>query len=127
MKSGELKKVLEYLGDDFELDLGIEPTLNFEDALKFLFSSKIKTDDEFAFLLWGSITNVDWYRKDSDIDESFSFRVAGAILAEIHGNIPESYGDMRYMYYYCSSDAGVVDEGIEDALNQLGWYVRKYE
>ena len=79
-----------------------------------LFGGKIKGDDTFCHNLWSSLANVTWVNKKEKSYYEFSFRYAGAIVADIRG-------EGSYMDWYNQSTSGIVDKGIERGLNELGW------
>jgi len=66
--------------------------------------------------LWGSLSNVEWYRKDKNkLSVGYSFRAAGGLIADIIGK------QSSYLDWYCSGDAGVVDTGIGEIFDEEGW------
>ena len=87
---------------------------DFEADLTAALGEKMKADDAFCSLVWGALSNVDWYHPGDKTEYSCSFRYAGGVVAEISGR-----GD--YMTYYCSSPDGVVPEEIAHAMKKHGW------
>ena len=79
-----------------------------------LFGDKIKRDNTFCHNLWSSLTNVIWVNKKENSYYDFSFRYAGAVVADIRGG-------GSYMDWYNQSTSGKVDKDIERGLNELGW------
>lgn len=74
----------------------------------------MRHDRQVAELVWGAMANVLWVHASGALAQ-FSFREAGAEIAEIVGD----GGD--YMDWYCSSPNGVVPAFIGDALASDGW------
>ena len=85
----------------------------FEKDLIAVLGPRIK-DDEIATQLWSALANVDWYNPRTKEEASYSFRSAGAMIAELRGE-----GD--YMDWYCCGPHGVVSDYIARVLRKNGW------
>lgn len=90
---------------------------DFIDDLEQAFGERIKSDDQFAKLVWGALANVDWQHKDGT-QFSITFRNAGDLIADIQGDDDE----MAYMKWYCSSPNGVVPFDIAKSMAELNWF-----
>ncbi|MDR0411434.1 MAG: hypothetical protein LBH75_05630 [Treponema sp.] len=64
--------------------------------------------------MWSALANIEWEDTHGNI-ASFSFRVAGDIVADIRDD------GTIYMDWYCCADDGVVDPVIEKAMAGRGW------
>jgi hypothetical protein len=91
------------------------PVRAFDEALERLFGERLRGErtSGFAERLYGSLTNMKWRRGEGE-PVSFTFRGAGALIAEM-------IGDGDYMDWYCSAPEGVVDEEVRVALDGEGW------
>jgi hypothetical protein len=88
----------------------------FENTLTRLFQNKLRTEPEFGTELWSALANVDWYNTKGEVMEAvgYSFRAAGAVIAEIIGE-----GD--YLDWYCSGDYAQVSDFIQRSMKKEGW------
>lgn len=77
-----------------------------------LFKERV-ADLEFAFVLYGSVTNCEW-QKDGH-GYCYSFRQAGAEIAALRDQ-GESYA-----HFYCSSQEGVVHPEVKALFATLGY------
>lgn len=71
-------------------------------------------DDEVAKNLWSSLANVDWYHPESNEKAGYSFRAAGALIAELRG-------EGGYMDWYCCGPYATVSDHIARVLKKRGW------
>lgn len=86
---------------------------DFEQDLAELLGDRLRADLDFAYLVYGSLGNVEWQHKEATY--GCTFRSAGDLIAKIRDQ-GESYLD-----FYCSSPEGVVDEEAAAALATRGW------
>ena len=86
-----------------------------EATLTGVFGERIKTDDKFCTELWSALANVEWIRLEDGEIESYSFRAAGGLIAEIRGS-------GSYMDWYCCGPYAVVSEEIWRTLRKAGWH-----
>jgi hypothetical protein len=85
-----------------------------EQTFRKIFAEKIRTDEEFCKELWSALANVEWYHPDTNTRDSYSFRAAGGLIAEIRES-----GD--YMDWYCSGPYSTVSEFIRRSMKKEGW------
>jgi hypothetical protein len=85
----------------------------FEAAVHRALGERIKADEWMARAMWSALANIDWRHEDG-VAPGFTFRGAGAFIAEIRGS-----GD--YVDWYCSGPDGTVTEEIEKAMLAEGW------
>lgn len=86
----------------------------FQQAIINTLGDELKESDELCTELWSALANVDWYHPESGEEASYSFRAAGALIANIIGR-----GD--YMDWYCSGPYAVVSSKIAHSLRKEGW------
>jgi hypothetical protein len=98
-----------------------EGNLLFEQALERLFGDALRADEQLCARLWGSMVNVQWLHADGAA-AGFSFREAGAVIAEIRGE-----GKDAYMHWYMSGEDGKVHSEIGRALEAEGWIWAQHE
>lgn len=79
-----------------------------------LFGERIRHDDSFCTQMWSALANVSWYFRGEKESHAFSFRSAGALIAEIRG-----HGD--YMDWYCSGPIANVCDEIAKGMAVEGW------
>jgi hypothetical protein len=101
---------------DLSSDVGARDEFEvFETVLRTL-SERVRTDDAFAYELYGALCNVRWRRRDVDSEPvSMSWRYAGSVVAHL------ACKGGCYLDYYCSGNEGAVSPRIRDALRPLGW------
>lgn len=85
----------------------------FAEALRVGLGDKIK-DDDVAKLLWSALANVEWYHIESHAEVGYSFRAAGALIADLRGE-----GD--YLDWYCCAPDRQVSVLISHTLRKQGW------
>lgn len=95
--------------------------MDLDDAIRSI--DRIKTDESFARRVYGSITNTKWSHPEYGDDFGYTFRGAGALIAEMRGNT-DTYG---YMEFYCSSPEGVIDPEFAEIMRAHGWEGRQYD
>lgn len=95
------------------------PVKTHEDALKETveqaLGERIRSDDEFASLVWGSFANVGWIHPQHG-RVGLTWRQAAGMIAEIRGG-----GGADYMSWYDSANPGVVNNEVREALVVEGW------
>jgi len=89
---------------------------DFEQMLDKLFGGYLRgfSDDSYCHDLWSALTNIDWYNFKTHQHISYSFRAAGAVVADISGK-----GD--YLTWYCNSPYGTVSEYISLMMKKEDW------
>ena len=87
---------------------------SFEDDLIATQADRVRDDEGYARRLWSSLANVDWWHPETNSEGGYSFRAAGAVIAEMRGE-----GD--YMDWYCCGPYAVVDDEVRRRLRKLGW------
>lgn len=88
----------------------------FESDLEDLLGDTVRSSQEKAEELWGSLANVDWSNPNFQQPYLlYSFRAAGGLVAQIYGR------NTMYMDWYCSSEAGFVREWVAEAMKERGW------
>lgn len=76
--------------------------------------SKMRASKSYCKKFYAAMCNTDLYKVGSTGEYGYSWRSAGALIADILGE-----GD--YLNWYCSGNEGFVDDEIADDLNAIGW------
>ena len=76
--------------------------------------TKMRASKDYCKRFYAAMCNTDLYKIGSTGEYGYSWRSAGALVADILGE-----GD--YLNWYCSGNEGFVDDEIADDLNQIGW------
>lgn len=75
--------------------------------------------DLFARLLYAALCNTEWRHRETEAVWSCSWRSAGGIVAHLRGE-----GD--YVDWYCAGNEGLVDEGVLEEIEALGWHLARH-
>lgn len=76
--------------------------------------NKMRASKSYCKKFYAAMCNTDLYKVGSTGEYGYSWRSAGALVADILGE-----GD--YLNWYCSGYEGFVDDEIADDLNAIGW------
>ena len=92
----------------------------FEQDLTDALGVAMARDGVLCARVWGSLANMQWQHTFSEDLVAYSWRSAGALIAEIRGE-----GD--YMDWYMSGPAGEVHPHVKGALAKFGWSPVPYD
>lgn len=72
-------------------------------------------EDSFAAEVWSALASVTWHNPSRNLlGYAYSFRSAGALIAEMRG-------EGHYMDWYCSGPYAIVSDYIAMSMKKLGW------
>jgi hypothetical protein len=96
--------------------------VTFEETVEALLGDWIRSDWDNGAAMWSALANVQWLLSD-DFGYCYSFRSAGALLADIyHRGKPDAAEDpFAYMEFYCSGPYATVCDHIETAMAAAGY------
>jgi hypothetical protein len=94
--------------------MSYEAFSEFEAAIKRTLGEEMKANDAACVELWSALANVDWYHPEKNYAVSYSFRVAGGMIADM---IERG----TYMDWYCSGPYPEVSDRIARTLKKEGW------